>query len=177
MDLYEAIFERRAVHQYLDKPVEKEKLERILKAGTFAPTGMNRQSPIIVCIQDKETIEQLRLINAISLGLGSDRPTFHGADTLVSVFGDPAVASTWKEDATLVIGNIMLAAYAEGIGSCWIHRAKEMYETEYGMQLRQKWGIPASCIGVGNCILGYEKGAHQSAKKRKENYIIWDDKI
>ena len=161
--------ERRSVRSYSTKQVEKEALDAILRAGTYAATGMNRQSPIIVAIQDAETIKTLSAMNASAMGREGSDP-FYGAPTVVVVLADPTVR-TYVEDGSLVIGNMMNAAFSLGVDSCWIHRAKEVFATDEGKALLKKWGIDGEYVGIGNLILGYREGDLPAARPRKENYI------
>lgn len=159
---------RRSVRSYLPEQIKDEELQQILEAGIYAPTGMGAQSPIIVVVQDKETIAYLSKLNAAVMGSTSD--PFYGAPTVVVVLADRS-RGTCVEDGSLVIGNILNAAASLGVGSCWIHRAKEVFDTPEGKALLEKWGIQGDYVGVGNCILGYAKGEILAAKPRKENYI------
>ncbi|MBQ4120761.1 MAG: nitroreductase [Clostridia bacterium] len=163
--------ERRSVRSYQEKQVEKEALDAILRAGTYAATGMNRQSPIIVAVQDAETIQTLSAMNAAVMGREGSDP-FYGAPTVVIVLADPNVR-TYVEDGSLVIGNMMNAAFALGVDSCWIHRAKEVFATEEGKALLTKWGISGEYVGIGNLILGYREGDLPAARPRKDNYIYY----
>ena len=159
---------RRSVRAYLPKQIKEEELQQILEAGIYAPTGMGAQSPIMVVVQDKETISYLSTLNAEVMGSTSD--PFYGAPTVIIVLADKN-RGTCVEDGSLVIGNMMNAAASLGVGSCWIHRAKEVFESSEGKELLKKWGIHGDYIGVGNCILGYADGELPAAKPRKENYI------
>ena len=159
---------RRSVRAYLPKQIKEEELQQILEAGIYAPTGMGAQSPIMVVVQDKETISYLSKLNAEVMGSTSD--PFYGAPTVIIVLADKN-RGTCVEDGSLVIGNMMNAAASLGVGSCWIHRAKEVFESSEGKELLKKWGIQGDYIGVGNCILGYADGELPAAKPRKENYI------
>ncbi len=165
----ENLIKRRSIRKYKDIPCPQDKLERILEAGTFAPTGMNRQTPLMVLITDKKTRDHLEELNAGVMGDTSKKP-FYGAPCLIVVFRDPD-AFTGFEDGCLVMGNLLNAAFNEGLGSCWIHRAKEVFATKEGKELMKKWGVPESFIGVGNCILGYADEV-PDAKPRKEGYVI-----
>ena len=164
----EILKSRRSVRAYLPKQVDEEALQAILEAGTYAATGMNRQSPIILCIQDPETREQLRRLNAGVMG--SDRDPFYGAPTVLAVLADKNIL-THVEDASLVIGNMMNAAFSVGVDSCWIHRAKEEFETAEGKALLASLGIEGDYVGVGHLILGYRDGDLPQTRPRKENYI------
>lgn len=163
--------ERRSVRSYQNKQVEKEVLDAILRAGTYAATGMNRQSPIIVAVQDPETVKTLSAMNAAVMGREGSDP-FYGAPTVVIVLADPTVR-TYVEDGSLVIGNMMNAAFSLGVDSCWIHRAKEVFATEEGKALLSKWGIAGEYVGVGNLILGYREGDLPAVRPRKDNYIYY----
>lgn len=168
-EVLSALKTRRSVRRYLTGQIKEEELAAVLEAGTYAPTGMNRQSPVIVAVQNAEDIAACSALNRAVMG-GEGDP-FYGAPTLVVVFADPAV-STGLEDASLVIGNLLNAAYAAGLGSCWIHRARETFETDEGRALMKKWGVPAGMVGVGNVILGYAADPLPAARPRKENYVI-----
>ena len=149
---------------------KESELEQILEAGVFAPTGMGMQSPKIVVVQDKETIEELSKMNAKIMGVTSD--PFYGAPTVLIVLADKN-RSTYLEDGSLVMGNLMNAAHAVGVASCWIHRAKEEFESEEGKALLKKWGIEGDYAGIGHCILGYAaEGGEAPAKPRKEDYVV-----
>ncbi len=161
--------ERRSIRSYQDRQVEEEALQAILEAGTYAATGMNRQVPIIVCVQDKETIEQLRRMNAEIMGTPDSDP-FYGAPTVLIVLASTE-RPTYIEDGSLVLGNLMNAAYAVGVDSCWIHRAKQEFESEEGKALLRKWGIEGDYVGIGHLILGYRDCELPAPAPRKENYI------
>ena len=128
--------ERRSIRKYKDEQIRDEQLNEILEAGTYAPTGMGAQSPVMVVIQDKETIRELSKMNADVMGTNSD--PFYGAPTVIVVLADKN-RLTYVEDGSLVMGNLMNAAHAVGVDSCWIHRAKEVFESEKGKELLKKW--------------------------------------
>lgn len=162
--------ERRSCRAYLPEQIREEALDAILEAGTYAPTGMGRQSPVIVAIQDPETRNALSRMNAAVMGRDGD--PFYGAPTVVVVLADPEIG-TYLYDGVLVMGNLMNAAQAVGVDSCYIFRAKEVFETAEGKALLRKWGIPERYVGIGNCILGYgAPGGKKEAAPRKENYIV-----
>ena len=167
----ETLKTRRSVRYYQDRLPEKELLDKILEAGTYAPTGKNNQAPIIVAITNKETRDKLSKLNAQVLG--SENDPFYGAPVVLVVLADRNFASTYIYDGALVMGNLMNAAHAVGLGSCWIHRAKEVFDSPEGKELLKEWGIEGDYEGIGNCIVGYIDGAAPEAKPRKENYIYW----
>ena len=161
--------ERRSIRKYKDEQIRDEQLNEILEAGTYAPTGMGAQSPVMVVIQDKETIRELSKMNADVMGTNSD--PFYGAPTVIVVLADKN-RLTYVEDGSLVMGNLMNAAHAVGVDSCWIHRAKEVFESEKGKELLKKWNIEGDYVGIGNCILGYRDCQYPKAKPRKSGYIV-----
>lgn len=161
---------RRSCRKYQNRQVEADVLDAILEAGTYAPTGMNRQAPVIVAVQDPETVRKLSAMNAAIMGADSD--PFYGAPTVLVVLSDPNVR-TYVYDGALVMGNLMNAAWAMGVDSCYIFRAKEMFATPEGKALLKKWGVPEHFEGIGNCILGYRaEGGIKEASPRKKNYVI-----
>ena len=170
MDALYAMKNRRSVRAYRKEQIRDDQLNAILEAGTYAPTGMGKQSPIMVVVQDPDLIAKLSRMNAAVMGMDGD--PFYGAPTVVIVFGNPSAALTWLEDGALVMGNLLNAAFAVGVDSCWIHRAKQMFESEEGKALMRAWGVPDGCVGIGNCILGYASGPLPSPKARKADYII-----
>ncbi|MCD8015788.1 MAG: nitroreductase [Lachnospiraceae bacterium] len=167
-EVLKCLKERRSVRKYKTEQIKDSELEQILEAGTYAPTGMGAQSPIIVVVQDAETIAKLSKMNAAIMGISAD--PFYGAPTVVVVLADRS-RGTFVEDGALVIGNMMNAAFSIGVDSCWIHRAKEVFDSEEGKALLKEWGIEGDYQGVGHCILGYRDGDLPQAKPRKENYI------
>ncbi len=165
--------ERRSIRSYSKKQISKEHLDIILEAGKFAPSGMNRQPTVMVVVQKEETLEILRSLNiAAKPGMSSHDP-FYGAPTVVVVLVDKRV-HTAVEDGSLVMGNLMNAAHSIGVASCWIHRAKETFETEEGKKLLEKWGLDDNYMGVGNCILGYLEGDYPETKPRKDGFVVFD---
>ncbi len=168
MDAMQNLLQRRSVRKYSQRQVPDELLNRVLEAGVFAPSGMNSQVSVMVAVTDKETRDQLSRMNAAVMGADSD--PFYGAPCVVVVLADPE-RYTWVEDASLVMGNLMNAAHAVGLGSCWIHRAREMFDSEEGKTLLKKWGLPDTLRGVGNCIIGYPEDI-PAPRERKDGRII-----
>ena len=164
-----ALIQRRSVRAYKSEQITDDELKTVLEAGTWAPTGMGRQDPWIVAVQNPELLKKLSRMNAAFLGVDSD--PFYGAPTYVLVFGsDPAVWKNSVQDGSLVLGNMMNAAHAIGLGSCWINREREMFATAEGKALMQGFGLPDGLIGIGALALGYPAAAPRDPKPRKENY-------
>ncbi len=169
-DTLETIKTRRSIRKYKDEAIPEEVLSKIVEAGTYAPSGMGRQSTIILAVTNKEVRDQLSKINASVMGSNSD--PFYGAPVVLVVLADKSIP-THVYDGSLVMENLMLAAHDLGVGSCWIHRAKETFETEAGKELLKSLGIEGDYEGIGNCILGYPEGEVPNAKPRKENFVYW----
>lgn len=165
----ENLLERRSIRKYKSDPIPQDVLDSILEAGTYAATGMNRQAPIIVAVTNRGMRDRLSRMNAAVMG--SDNDPFYGAPVVLIVLADKAIG-THVYDGSLVMGNLMLAAHAHGIGSCWIHRAREMFDSAEGKQLLREWGIEGDYEGIGHCILGYPDGPYPKARARKEGYIF-----
>lgn len=160
--------ERRSCRNYKPDMIPEEILGQILEAGSYAATGMGKQSPIMIAVTDKATRDQLSRMNAAVMGASND--PFYGAPVVIIVLANRDIG-TYLYDGSLVMGNLMNAAHALGIGSCWIHRAKEEFESEEGKALLAKLGIEGNYEGIGHCILGYEAAPSRPAAPRKENYI------
>ena len=160
--------ERRSCRSYKPDPVPAEVLDQILEAGLYAPTGMGRQSPVMIAVTDRETRDKLSRMNAAVMGASSD--PFYGAPAVIVVLADRKVP-TYLYDGSLVMGNLMNAAHALGIASCWIHRAKEEFDSEEGRAILKSLGIEGDYEGIGHCILGYAASESRPAAPRKENYI------
>ena len=166
--MLEVLKSRRAIRTYQDKMPDKDLIEKVLEAGTYAPTGMGDQSPIIVAVTNKKVRDRLSQLNAHVMGSNSD--PFYGTPVVLVVLADKN-HPTHLYDGALVMGNLMNAAHAVGLGSCWVHRAKEVFETAEGKALLKEWGIEGDYEGIGNCILGYNSQEPPQPKPRKTNYI------
>ena len=165
----ETLKTRRSCRDFKSEQIKDEELDAILEAGTYAPTGMGKQSPIMIAVQNKDDIAELERINAEIFGKPDSNP-FYGAPTVIVVLAD-ADRPTAVYDGSLVMGNLLNAAASVGVDSCWIHRAKETFEREDGRTLLKKWGIEGNYIGIGKCVLGYAASSPSPALPRKTGYI------
>lgn len=161
---------RRSIRKYKSDMIPKETLDTILKAGTYAATGMGKQSPIIIAVTNKELRDKLSAMNAKIMGTDSD--PFYGAPVVLIVLANKE-RPTYIYDGSLVMGNLMNAAHACSIGSCWIHRAKEEFESEEGKELLKSLGIEGDYEGIGHCVLGYIDGEEPEAAPRKDSYVFY----
>lgn len=167
-EVIKTMCERRSIKKYKPNMVSKEIIERIVVAGTYAPTGRGKQSPIILAITNQEIRNQLSKMNADIMGVEFD--PFYGAPVVLVVLADKTIP-TYLYDGTLVMGNLMNAAFSEGVGSCWIHRAKEEFESEEGKALLKSLGIEGEYEGIGHCILGYPDQEIRNVTQRKDDYV------
>lgn len=161
---------RRSCRKYRIEQIADNELDAILEAGTYAPTAMGRQSPVIIAIQDKEMRDTVSRLNAEVIGRDGD--PFYGAPTVLVVLADRAVP-TGRDDGNMVIANLLNAAHAVGVDSCYVYRAREVFNSEEGKKLLKKWGVEGDYEGVGNVILGYglPEGKKEPAP-RKDGYVI-----
>ena len=171
MDAMQNLLSRRSVRKYKPDMIPREVIEKIVEAGTWAATGMNKQAPIIIAVTNQAMRDRLSRMNAAVMD--SDGDPFYGAPVVLIVLADKNAAGTWLYDGSLVMGNLMLAAHAQGVGSCWIHRAKQEFETEEGKAILKDLGIEGDFEGIGHCILGYTDGEEPAPKPRKSNYVYW----
>ena len=161
---------RRSIRKYKSDAIPEEILNKIIEAGSYAPSGMGRQPVIILAVTNKELRDRLSKLNADVMHSTSD--PFYGAPVVLVVLADKN-APTHVYDGSLVMENLMLAAHDLGIGSCWIHRAKEVFESEEGKEILKSLGIEGDYEGIGNCILGYADCEAPLAKPRKNNFVYW----
>lgn len=168
-DMLEWIKTRRSIRKYRPEQIKDEELDAIMEAGTYAPSGKGKQVATIVAVRDAQTRSALARMNAQVLGKEID--PYYAPPVIVLVFADTS-RPTYVQDASCVLENMMLAAHVLGLGSCWINREREMFETQEGKEMMKRWGIEESLAGVGALSLGYIDGEPPKAAKRKENYII-----
>lgn len=171
MEAMENILTRASVKKYKSDPVPKELIDKVVEAGLRAPSGLNKQAPIILVVTDKQVRDELSKLNA-----GKDpffrADPFYNAPCVLVVLADKSVP-TYIYDGSLVIENMLLAAHSLGLGACWIHRAKETFEMPEGKALLKKLGIEGEYEGIGNCILGYADGETPAIKPVKPSRVYY----
>lgn len=166
----QALKERRSVRKYKADMVPQELIDQVIEAGLYAASGHGTQEIIIVAVTNKEVRDKLAQMNREILGTSSDN--FYGAPVVLVVLG-PKSNKLTPYDGSLVMGNLMQAAHAVGLGSCWINRAKEEFASEEGKKLLKEWGVEGEYEGVGHCILGYTDGTVPQAAPRKANRVFY----
>ena len=169
-EVLKVLEERRSCRKFKPDMITEDELNAVLRAGTYAPTGMGKQSPIILAVTDPEMREKIRKENAKILGRGEDLDPFYGAPVILIVLANKA-DFTYIYDGSLVIGNMLNAAESLGLGAIWIHRAKEEFDSPFGKEILKELGIEGDYEGIGHCALGYPDGEKRPATPRKENYI------
>ncbi len=169
-EVTKALINRRSVRKYKSDAVPSEVINRIIKAGIYAPSGMNRQPCVILAVTDKAMRDRLSKMNASVMGTESD--PFYGAPVVLVVLADRS-SPTYLYDGSLVMGNLLNAAYAEGLGACWIHRAKQTFDSNEGKEILKAAGIEGDYEGIGNCVIGYadEVPADKPRHKKMVYYI------
>ncbi len=161
---------RRAIRKYKSEQIKDSELDAVLEAGTYAPTGMGKQAPIIIAVTDKEMRDKISAENAKIMGVNID--PFYGAPVILIVLANKAVP-TYLYDGSLVMGNLMNAAESLGVANIWIHRAKEEFSSDFGKQILTDLGIEGEYEGIGHCALGYAVAPAKEPVARKENYIYY----
>ena len=165
----EVLKNRRAIRAYKKQQISDEELDAVLEAGTYAPTGVGSQGCRIVAVQTPEYVKRVEALNAQILG--KECEPYYGAPTIILVFETPE-CKTHTLDGAAVCTNMLNAAYAVGLGSCWINRCRQMFETKEGKKLLREWGLPEDLVGVASLSLGYPDCEHPEAKPRKADYIV-----
>ena len=163
------ILSRVSVKKYTDKKVPTELIDKVIEAGLAAASGRNMQAPIIVAVTNKEIRDALSKANADVMGATID--PFYNAPVVLVVLADKS-AHTYLYDGSLALGNMMLAAQELGLGSCWIHRAKEVFEQPVWKEWLRSIGITADVEGIGNLVLGYPDGERPAPKERKSGRVF-----
>ena len=171
-EICKAMEERRSIRRYRPDPVPRPLIDEVIRAGLYAASGKGKQSSIIVAVTDPALRDRLKRMNAAFGEWGSDFDPFYGAPAVLIVLGDKR-RFTYVYDGSLVLGNLMLAAHSLGLGSCWIHRAKEEFESDEGKAILRELGIEGDWEGIGHCILGYPDGPLPRALPRKENRVFY----
>ena len=164
----ETLLSRRSVRRFTSEQVGDDELEAVLQAGAYAPSGNNHQSARFVVVQDAATRARLTRMNREVRP--SDDDPYYGAPTIVLVLADRG-ASTPVEDASLALGNMFNAAHSLGLGSCWVNRERQMFETDEGKALLRELGVTGDLVGVGACILGYPEGELPAPAPRRPDVV------
>lgn len=172
-EVIQNIITRRSIKQYKAQQITDEELQTVLEAGLYAPSGMGMQSPVMVVVQDKDTMAQIVRMNAAVMNATSN--PYYDAPTVILVLA-PTDRTTYIEDASCVLDTMMLAAHSIGLASRWIHRERQMFETEEGKELMKKWGVPENYAGIGALALGYADCELPEPKERHKGRIIYADK-
>lgn len=168
MEALEALYTRRSIKAFTDEMPSQADIDKITKAGMAAPTGMGAQSPLIVVVKNKALRDELSRMNADVMGTHAD--PFYNAPVIIVVLADKT-RGTYMYDGSLVMGNMLNAGHAVGLGACWIHRAKEVFASERGKALLKEWGIEGDYEGIGHIALGYANMQPKPAKPRKDGYV------
>ena len=170
-EVIEAMRDRRSVRAYTDEVPSDELIERVVDAGLWAASGRGRQAPIVLAVTDRALRDRLSAMNARIMGAPEGTDPFYGAPVVLVVLADRSVP-THVYDGSLVMGNLMLAAHELGLGSCWIHRAREEFDSPEGRQILAELGVEGDYEGIGHCVLGYAAEVPEP-KPRREGRLLW----
>lgn len=173
-EIIQAMKDRRSVRKFKPTVPPKELIDQVIEAGLYAANGMGKQSPIIVAITNKEILAKLSKDNCKIGGWQDGFDPFYGAPVVLVVLA-PKDRSTAVCDGSLTLGNLMLAAHSLGLGSCWIHRAKEEFETPEYQAFLKKLGVEGEYTGIGHCALGYPDGSAPKAPARRPQRVYYVD--
>ncbi len=171
-DIIKAMEERRSIRKFKPDMIPEETINQIIEAGLYAPSGRGRQAPIVIAVTNKELRDKLSKINGKIFGWKEGMDPFFGAPVILIVLSDKS-ADTYVYDGALTMGNMMLAAHSLGVGSCWIHRAREEFEMPEYKELLKSLGITEDYEGIGHCILGYPDGPAPKAVARKDHRVYY----
>lgn len=171
-DVLHKIKTRRSIRKYKSDVIPQEILDQIIEAGTYAANGRGYQNTIIIQVTNKEVRDEIAKLNCQIGGWDEDFDPFYGAPAMLIVLAKKNYDNR-VYDGSLVMGNLMLAAHELGIGSCWINRAREEFEMEWGKNFLKSLGIEEEYEGIAHCALGYVDGEYPEAAKRKENRVFY----
>jgi nitroreductase len=163
------LLNRRSIRAFKPEQITDEELDAVLEAGKFAPSGANQQAALLIVVQEAAARATITRMNQAVNGSADD--PYYGAPTIILVLADPSKV-TPVQDASLALGNMFNAAYSLGLGSCWVNRERQMFETDEGKALLAAWGVEGEYVGVGACVLGYPVGDHPQAAPRKDGYVV-----
>lgn len=161
---------RRSCRKFKPDMITDEELKAVIEAGTYAASGMGKQSSIIIAVTNPDKIKDFSKVNAAIMG--ADMDPFYGAPVILVVLANKAIP-TYMYDGALVMGNLMNAAESLGLGSIWIHRAKEEFESDFGKKILKELGIEGDYEGIGHCALGYRTEPAKAATPRKDDYVYY----
>lgn len=171
-DIIKAMEERRSIRKFkLDMP-DKKDLDEIINAGLYAANGRGQQAAIIIAVTNKEMRDRISASNSKIGGWDNGFDPFYGAPAILIVLADKK-RSTYVYDGSLCLGNMMLAAHSLGLGSIWIHRAKEEFETDEYKKLLSDIGVSGEWEGIGHCAVGYIDGEPPKAAERRDGRVFW----
>ena len=168
------MLERRSIRKFKPDMVERSLIDQVIEAGLYAASGKGRQAARILAVTNRELRDQIARDNQKIGGWEDGFDPFYGAPVILIVLAE----KNWPTrvyDGSLVMGNLMLAAHTLGLGTCWIHRAREEFEMDSYRELLARIGLEGEFEGIGHCALGYIDGERPQAAPRKENHVFYID--
>ena len=171
-EIIKAMKERRSIRKFKSELPSKADLEQIVEAGLYAANGKGTQATKIIVVTDKNLRDKIMKMNRKIGGWDEGFDPFYGAPAMLIVLAE----KDWRNkvyDGSLVMGNLMLASHSLGLGSIWIHRAKEEFESDEGKAILKQLGIEGEWEGIGHCAVGYMDGELPHPAPRKEGRVVW----
>lgn len=171
-EVLKAIKERRSIRKFKPDMPKREDIDAIIEAGLYAANGRAKQSPIIIAITNKDLRDKISRDNCEIGGWDKGFDPFYGAPVILVVLARTK-RLTYIYDGSLVIGNMMLAAHSLGLGSIWIHRAKQEFERDDYKKLLADLGVEGSYEGIGHCAIGYIDGEIPAPAPRNPGRVFY----
>ena len=171
-EIIKAMEERRSIRKFKAEMPPKEQIEQIVEAGRYAANGMGKQATITIAVTNQALRDKIANANCKIGGWPEGFDPFYGAPVILIVLADKS-RFTCVEDGSLVIGNMLLAAHSLGLGSIWIHRAREEFEMPEFQALVKQLGVEGDWVGIGHCAVGYADGEMPKAAPRKDGRVFW----
>ena len=171
-EVLKAIKERRSIRKFKPEMPPKAEIESVIEAGLYAASARGRQSPVIIAVTNRQLRDRIADDNRAIGGWPAGFDPFYGAPVILIVLA-PAEWPNRVYDGSLVIGNLMLAAHSLGLGSIWIHRAKEEFSTPEYRKLFAEYGLTGEWEGIGHCALGYMEGELPLPPERRAGRVLW----
>lgn len=171
-EVIKTLKERRSIRSFKPDMPARADIEQVIEAGLYAANGMGKQGTAIIAVTNKEIRDRLSDANRIIAGGKEGMDPFYGAPVILIVLGSKDIP-THVYDGALVMGNLMAAATSLGLGSIWIHRAQQEFESDEWKQLLKDLGVEGEWEGIGHCALGYAAGDIPAAAARKEGRVFW----
>ena len=171
-EVLKALLERRSIRKYKTDMIPKELIDQVIEAGLYAATGHGEQASVVIAVTNKELRDEIAEENRKIEGWKEGFDPFYGAPVILIVLGNKKSANAIYDGST-TLQNMMVAAHSLGLGSCWIHRARQEFASEFGKNILKKLGVEGDFEGIGHLALGYPNCEMPKAAPRKEGRCFY----